>query len=230
MKYRAGFPVTSCMVASVAVAGFPFTSFAIGGEPHVAETLTAEAAWARAATRGDRQAFGRLVDLHKRAVFGLCVRLLRDSEDARDAAQECFARAYAALGSYDAAQPFAPWLLRIARNHCLDVLRRRLPDAQRVELDGAPEEGAARELADPAAPRGDEAVERRELAGALERAVAALPLNYREVVHLFHVEHLSYKEIAATLDVPVGTVMTWLFRARARLKDALTAGGTEVLP
>jgi RNA polymerase sigma-70 factor (ECF subfamily) len=218
------------MVASVAIAGLPFTSFALGGEPYLAEPLTAEAAWARDATRGDKQAFGRLVDLHKRTVFGLCVRLLREPEEARDAAQEAFARAYGALGTYDAAQPFAPWLLRIARNHCLDVLRRRLPDAQRVELDAAPEEGSAPELADPAAARGDDALERRELAGALDRAVAALPPNYREVVHLFHVEHLSYKEIAATLDVPIGTVMTWLHRARARLKDALTAGGTEVLP
>jgi len=192
------------------------------------ESLTAEAAWTRAATRGDKQAFGRLVDLHKRTVFGLCLRLLREPEEARDAAQEAFARAFAALGTYDAAQPFAPWVLRIARNHCLDVLRRRIPDAQRVELDADPDEGAPRELADASAARGDDVIERRELAGALERAVQALPPNYREVVHLFHVEHLSYKEIATMLDVPIGTVMTWLHRARAKLKDALTAGGTEV--
>ncbi len=219
------------MVADVAIAGLPFTSFAIAEERSLGEPLTAEAAWTRAATRGDRQAFGRLVDLHKRAVYGLCVRLLRDAEEARDAAQEAFARAYGALGSYDAAQPFAPWLLRIARNHCLDVLRRRLPESQRVELDADPDRAAApRELADPSAPRGDDVIERRELAGALERAVSALPANYREVVHLFHVEHLSYKEIAVALDVPIGTVMTWLHRARVRLKDALTAGGTETLP
>jgi len=218
------------MVASAAIAGLPFTSFAFGEVSSLAEPLTAEAVWTRAATRGDKQAFGRLVDLHKRAVFGLCLRLLRDAEEARDAAQEAFARAYGALGSYDAAQAFAPWLLRIARNHCLDVLRRRLPDAQRVELDADPDEGARQELADPSAARGDEVIARRELAGALERAVGALPPNYREVVHLFHVEHLSYKEIAATLDVPIGTVMTWLHRARARLKDALTAGGAEALP
>ena len=116
-------------------------------------------------------------------------------------------------------------MLRIARNHCLDVLRRRLPEAQRLELDAEPDEGAPRELADPAAERGDEALERRQLAGALEAAVAALPQNYREVVHLFHVEHLSYKEIAATLDVPIGTVMTWLHRARARLKDGARRAG-----
>jgi RNA polymerase sigma-70 factor (ECF subfamily) len=217
------------MVAAAAIADVRFASFQVEGSSLTA-SLTAEASWTLAASRGDRQAFGRLVDLHKRAVYGLCVRLLRDGEEARDAAQEAFARAYAALESYDAAQPFAPWVLRIARNHCLDVLRRRLPEPQRVELDADPDEGAPRELPDPAAARGDDVIERRELASALERAVAALPPNYREVVHLFHVEHLSYKEIAATLDVPIGTVMTWLHRARSRLKDALGTAGIEVSP
>lgn len=216
------------MVAAVALADIGFASLS-AAERSLGTSLTAETAWALAASRGDKQAFGRLVDLHKRVVFGLCVRLLRDPEEAKDAAQEAFARAYAALETYDPAQPFVPWVLRIARNHCLDVLRRRIPEAQRLELDAEPDDGSAsRELADPAAPRGDEVIERRELAGALERAVATLPPNYREVVHLFHVEHLSYKEISSTLDVPIGTVMTWLHRARSKLKDALTGAGTEV--
>ncbi|HVI96899.1 MAG TPA: sigma-70 family RNA polymerase sigma factor, partial [Anaeromyxobacter sp.] len=185
---------------------------------------------ARSAARRDRKAFGQLVDLHKRAVYGLCVRLLRDAEEARDAAQETFVRAYAAIETYDPAQPFAPWVLRIARNHCLDLLRRRVPEVQRVDLDAEPDAGAPQELADPAALRGDDLLARRQLAGALEEAVQALPPSYREVIHLFHVEHLSYKEIAATLDVPIGTVMTWLHRARTRLKSALTASAREVLP
>ncbi len=215
------------MVAAVALADVGFAAIS-AEERSLATSLTAEATWALAASRGDKQAFARLVDLHKRVVYGLCVRLLRDAEESRDAAQEAFARAYAAIEGYDPALPFAPWVLRIARNHCLDVLRRRSPESQQVALDADPDEGAPRELADPVAPRGDEVIERRELAGALERAVSALPTNYREVVHLFHVEHLSYKEIAATMDVPIGTVMTWLHRARAKLKDALVAAGTEV--
>lgn len=209
--------------------GFALLSVPVTEDRAVAASSAGETSWARAAARGDRHAFGRLVDLHKRAVFGLCVRLLRDPEDARDAAQEAFARAYGAIATYDAAQPFAPWVLRIARNHCLDVLRRRLPAAQRVELDAEPEEGAPRELADPEAPRGDAALERRETAAALATAVAALPPNYREVIHLFHVEHLSYKEIAAAMDVPIGTVMTWLHRARAKLRTALVEPGAEAL-
>ena len=219
------------MIAVAAVADLRFAlSWQVEERSLGPPVVTGESALARAAAKGDRKAFGKLVDVHKRAVYGLCFRLLRHPEESRDAAQETFARAFAALSTYDSGQPFAPWVLRIARNHCLDVLRRRLPEAQQVELDAEPEDGAPRELADPAAERGDEALERRQLAGALEAAVAALPQNYREVVHLFHVEHLSYKEIAATLDVPIGTVMTWLHRARAKLKASLLEAGTEVSP
>jgi RNA polymerase sigma-70 factor (ECF subfamily) len=184
--------------------------------------LPVEAALARAAARGDRSAFARLVEMHKRVVYGLCLRLLQDAEEARDAAQETFVRAWSAIGTYDPAQPFTPWLLRIARNHCIDLVRRRLPAARRVELDAEPGDDADRpELPDPAAPRADEELERAEAASTLGVAVAALPARYREVIHLFHVEHMSYKEIAATLEVPIGTVMTWLHRARARLRDLL---------
>lgn len=218
------------MVVAAAVADLGFALSWQVEERSVSASQMGEAELARAAARGDRKAFGRLVDLHKRAVFGLCVRVLRDPEEARDAAQEAFARAYAGLETYDATQPFVPWVLRIARNHCLDVLRRRPPTAGRVELDADPEDGAPRELADPDALRGDDAIERRQLAASLDVAVAALPQNYREVIQLFHVEHLSYKEIAATLDVPIGTVMTWLHRARAKLKSALVEAGTEVSP
>jgi len=219
----------------VVAATMPGLGFALSWEKEEralgpAETA-GEAGLARAAARGDRRAFGQLVDLHKRTVYGLCFRLLRDAEESKDAAQESFVRAFAAVSTYDAAQPFAPWILRIARNHCLDLLRRRTPAAQRVELDAEPEEGAgARELADPDALRGDDLMERRQLAGVLEKAVAELPPNYREVVHLFHVEHLSYKEIAATLEVPIGTVMTWLHRARGRLRVALEQAGMEASP
>jgi len=193
------------------------------GEAEVNVALRSEANLARLAGEGHKDAFTSLVERHKRSVYGLCARLLDDPEEAKDAAQETFARAYGALGAFDPAQPFGPWVLRIARNHCLDLLRRRLPVPARVELDAG--DDASPELADPAAERGDRAVERAEVRAALSEAVAALPPRYREVVHLFHVEQLSYKDIAATLGVPVGTVMTWLFRARSQLRQALAKEG-----
>jgi len=187
-----------------------------------------DASLAISAARGDRQAFARLVEENKRSVYGLCVRLLSDPEEARDAAQEAFTRAYASLEGYDLEQPFAPWVLRIARNLCLDVLRRRIPARARVELDAVDEDGPPRELADVTSERADDAMERQQTRQALEKAVAALPPNYREVVHLFHVEQLSYKEIASTMGIPLGTVMTWLHRARAQLRTLLE--GQEVGP
>jgi RNA polymerase sigma-70 factor, ECF subfamily len=202
----------------MALAGW---AVATEGLAAVEAELPVEAALARAAARGDRASFTQLVELHKRVVYGLCVRLLGDREEARDAAQETFVRAWTAMATYDTAHPFAPWLLRIARNHCIDLARRRLPAARKVELDATPEEGERRELADERAAPADVALEQAEVARGLGAAVAALPPNYREVVHLFHVEHMSYKDIAATLEVPIGTVMTWLHRARARLREAL---------
>jgi len=187
-----------------------------------------DASLALSAARGDRQAFARLVEENKRSVYGLCLRLLSDPEEARDAAQESFTRAFASLESYDLEQAFAPWVLRIARNHCLDQLRRRIPARARFELDADDEDGPPRELADTTSERADDAIEKAQVRKALERAVAALPPNYREVVHLFHVEQLSYKEIAATMEIPLGTVMTWLHRARAQLKNLLE--GQEVAP
>lgn len=187
-----------------------------------------EATLAVSASRGDRQAFARLVEENKRSVYGLCLRLLSDPEEARDAAQEAFTRAYASLESYDLDQPFTPWVLRIARNHCLDLLRRRIPARVRLELDAEDDDGPSRELPDTGAERADDAMEKAQTRHALEKAVAALPPNYREVVHLFHVEQLSYKEIASTMGIPMGTVMTWLHRARAQLRTLLD--GQEVSP
>jgi RNA polymerase sigma-70 factor (ECF subfamily) len=214
------------VVAAAPALGFGILSMP-AEERAVGPSLTGEAALAFAASRGDRRAFARLVDLYKRPVYGLCVRLLRHAEDAKDAAQETFVRAYASLGTFDPKQAFAPWVLRIARNHCLDLGRKRGVRPPEVALEADSQEGGARELADPAAPRGDEALERREQAGSLARAVAALPDNYREVIELFHVDQLSYKEIAQAMDVPIGTVMTWLHRARAKLRAQLDAPAEE---
>jgi len=207
------------MRAAAATLGFGLPS-SLAEERTLGPSPSGDASLALSASRGDRQAFGRLVDRHKRSVYGLCLRLLRHPEDARDAAQETFVRAFTALGSYDPGQPFAPWILRIARNHCLDLVRRRSVRPAEVALEGDPAEGAP-ELPDRATPAPDETLAARQQAGRLERAVAALPDHYREVVHLFHVEHLAYKEIARTMDVPIGTVMTWLHRARARLRQEL---------
>lgn len=183
-----------------------------------------EADWARAAASGDKAAFARLVEKHKHSVYGLCYRLLGGGEESRDAAQEAFVRAYASVRAFDPRQPFAAWVLRIARNHCIDLLRRRRPMLALVSegrSDDGPETGVAPELADPFAKSGEQAVQEEEAQRDLDRAISQLAPRYREVIALFHVQHKSYAEIAETLRVPMGTVMTWLHRARKELKVKL---------
>lgn len=184
-----------------------------------------ELAWARAAAGGDHAAFSRLVEKHKSSVFGLCYRLLGTTEEARDAAQEAFVRSFTGIRDFDPQQPFAAWVLRIARNHCIDLLRRRRPTlalAGEGRNDDGPEPGIARELPDHFAQGGEQVTQEREAQRDLDRAIASLPPRYREVIALFHVQHRSYAEIAQTLGVPMGTVMTWLHRARKELKAQLS--------
>jgi len=115
-------------------------------------------------------------------------------------------------------------VLRIARNHSIDLLRRRRPtlslSAEGRSEDG-PETGVAPEIQDHFAVSGEQRMQEEEAQRDLDRAVAALPPRYREVIALFHIQHLSYAEIADTLRVPMGTVMTWLHRARKELKAQL---------
>ena len=182
-----------------------------------------EANWAHAAASGNKAAFERLVERHKAPVYGLCYRLLGSSDEARDAAQETFVRAYLAMKDFDEDQQFGAWVLRIARNHSIDLLRRRRPtlalsDQGRSEDDVV---GLAPELADKQAMGGEQAMQEREAQRDLELAVAGLPQRYREVISLFHVQHKSYAEIASVLRVPIGTVMTWLHRARKQLRTQM---------
>jgi len=182
-----------------------------------------EAEWARAAAGGDKAAFAWLVEKHKSSVYGLCYRLVGSPDEARDAAQEAFVRAYTSISDFDPRQPFAAWVLRIARNHCIDLLRRRRPTLALVPENRGEtlDPGVAPEPADHFAMGGEQALQEREAQRDLDKAIASLPNRYREVIALFHVQHKSYADIASTLGVPMGTVMTWLHRARKELRQKL---------
>ena len=159
---------------------------------------------------GEREAFALLLERHAERVYSLCYALLRHPQDAEDACQETFLRAYRALGRFDRRYGFAGWLLKIAANHCRDRLRRRrrLPGLERLNGRG---ESIASPPADPARHRRD------ALLNAVRRALDLLPPVYREVFHLYHREGLSYAEMAEVLGRPVGTIKTQLHRARRRL-------------
>ncbi len=165
----------------------------------------------------DPQAQRLFIERFQGVVFGLCYRMLNHRQDAEDVAQETFIRALKGMAGFDAARPIRPWLLEIAANRCRTALLRR---SRRPALALAE---PADELADP---RGGPA-DPDDLAGELERALSELRPDYRLVFVLFHEQNLSYDEIAQAVRRPVGTVKTWLHRARAELADQLSRRGVE---
>ena len=172
--------------------------------------MRSEPLLAARAFAGDSRAFEAIVVRFEGPVLGLARRYLGREADAEDAAQEAFVRAFVHRDRFDPARPVLPWLLTVARHVCLDRLRRdkREPIAE-TEPDGCAFEGATAE----------DALGDRERLARLRRALDALPEGQREVVAMFHLDGLAYREIAEALDVPIGTVMTWLHRGRARLRE-----------
>ena len=176
----------------------------------------------RAALGGSERAFRALVERYQRAVFSLVVRMLGNREDAEDVAQEAFVKAFTKLDTFDPSFKFSNWLFKIAHNTALDALRRRGAEPALTTLDD-PEEGVgpAARLADPRSSAPDESAEHAEFNRDVEAALATLRPEYRAVVVLRHMEGRAYEEIAEILELPLGTVKTFLFRARRELAARL---------
>lgn len=168
-----------------------------------------DASLVRASQRGDRDAFGILVSRHASAVLSVTRRMLGQTADAEDVAQEAFVAAYKALQGFQLEAKFSTWLYRIAVNKCTDVLRTRRPGT--VSIDAGAEEGTW-EPADEDTP--DRALEQGELAGQLDQAVQALPPLYRESFVLRHVEGLGYDEMSTILGVHRDTLKMRVYKAR----------------
>lgn len=174
------------------------------------------AQWLARARSGDRDAFGQLVGHYGPDVQRLCRRLLGSAVESEDASQESFARAHAALASYDPARPFRRWLLAIAAHCAIDALRRRRRESRLFESGTA----LADTLADPGPSplqHGLSAESRRQLLAAIE----AQPDLYRAPLALRYFADLDYGEIAEILGVSRNQVATLLFRARRLLREAL---------
>jgi len=177
------------------------------------------------AERGREMAFRELLSRYERPVFSLVYRMVRDRALAEDLAQESFIRAFNAIGTYKPKFKFSSWIFKIANNHAIDHLRKRKLDT--VSIDGSPHASSAEDLArtrlvvesHDEAP--DQYVEARELGGQIEEAIGRLRPEYRTAVLLRHVEGYTYEEIADIMDVPLGTVKTYLHRARGELRSLL---------
>ncbi|MCS7022162.1 MAG: RNA polymerase sigma factor [Gemmataceae bacterium] len=162
--------------------------------------------------RGDPAACGELVSCYQGIVYRLCRRLLGCPHDAEDVTQEVFLRVFRSLHRWDGRRPFRPWLVGIAVNRCRTWLRRRVHQPQLADF-----------LAERADPRPQD--ETRELQTVLQQTLSRLRAEYRQVFLLFHEQGQTYEQIALTLQRPVGTIKTWLHRARLEVLDYLRASG-----
>lgn len=181
------------------------------------------------AMRGRQEAFRELVVRFERPVYSLIARMVQDPATAEDLAQEVFIKAFRRLDTYDPQRKLASWLFKIAHNTTIDHLRRNTPDTVPLEADpGEREEGRgglAAVLADESLEDPSAAAERKDMARSLERAIARLRPEYREVVVLFYLEGASYQEICEAVGLPLGTVKTNLHRARKELAQEMAALG-----
>ncbi len=177
------------------------------------------------AQEGKEAAYRELIRRYERPVFSLIFRMVRDREIAEDLAQDTFIKVLNHIDRYRPEFKLSSWLLKIANNVAIDHLRKRQLDT--ISIDGSPHASSAAEVEatqiDVAAKQENalEEMEAKEIGKAIESAIESLRPEYRSCIMLRHVEGRSYEEIAAMLDLPLGTVKTYIHRARHQLREAL---------
>jgi RNA polymerase sigma-70 factor (ECF subfamily) len=176
----------------------------------------------RQAAQGDTGAFDVLVERHYRSLYSLAYRMLGNSDDASDAVQEAFVKAYRALKEFHPEKPLRPWLYKICANVSIDLGRARskAPD---------PLDDHEYSLGD-TGPQPEEQAIMNDESRQIHRAVAKLPDKYREIVVLRHFHHMDINEIAQIMNAPEGTVKSWLFRARSILRRELACLSNNPFP
>jgi len=175
----------------------------------------ADAELVRRCLAGEREAFAELVERHQCIVYGVALRMLGDRDQADDAAQEVFVRAYSQLSTFRGESSLRTWLVQIATRLCIDLLRvrRRRPEVFLDEQHNVPS-AAEWEVA---------VTERHSVA----QAIAELPSYYKAAIILRHLQHMSYADMAKALGIPLATVKTRLRRARHMLRARLQPGAAE---
>jgi RNA polymerase sigma-70 factor, ECF subfamily len=177
------------------------------------------------AAEGRESAFKELLVRYERPVFSLVYRMVRDRNLAEDLAQEAFIKAFNGIGSYNPSYKFSSWIFKIANNLTIDHLRKRKLDT--VSIHGSPhassseEEDRTRLTLEAQGETPEEFVENRELGSRIDAAMGHLRPEYRTAILLRHVEGHSYEEVAEIMEVPLGTVKTYIHRGRSELRELL---------
>ena len=173
------------------------------------------------ARKGDEAAYRVLLERYEHAVFNICLRMVRNREEAEDLAQEAFMKVFSMLERYNPAYAFSSWLFKITSNLCIDTIRKRRIETLPMDQPVQSESGEyARQYESPDDDPEDVLVKSEKMK-QLSEAVDGLPPHYKVMILLRHQEDLSYEEIAECLDVPLGTVKARIHRAREMLKARL---------
>lgn len=154
-----------------------------------------------------------VADRYRSQIRGHALRMLRDQEDAEDAVQDTFVRAFRGIKTFEQGRPLLPWLMRICSNCCVDILRGRRHFNDNLETH-------EHELFDESSDV-ESGVDERMRGQRVREAVSKLPDRYRRIIEMRHFGHMDVMEIAKALNTPEGTIKSWLFRARAILKKEL---------
>ncbi|MCP4645413.1 MAG: sigma-70 family RNA polymerase sigma factor [bacterium] len=185
-------------------AAVPMRSEAI---PNMVEDV--DLALVKRAKAGDNAAFSELVSRHERVVYNLSYRFMRDSSQAEDMAQEAFLKAYRLLKGFRGDCSFSTWIYRVTSSVCLTELNRR---KRRAEVEFLPSH---------AAKLSEEQPDTTDMPELIRGCVSKLPDRYATIVTLFYLQEASYEEIAEIMDIPMGTLKTWMHRARQQLRKVV---------
>jgi RNA polymerase sigma-70 factor (ECF subfamily) len=183
------------------------------------------------ARTGSEKAYRELLDRYQRPVFSLVYRMVRDRELAEDLAQETFIKVFNNLQHFNPKYKFSSWIFKIASNLTIDALRKKELDT--ISVDGSrnavttDEVEATRITVESRDENPEELLEAKELGTEIEEAIGRLRAEYRTAILLRHVEGRPYEEIAEIMGIPLGTVKTYIHRARAELRESLAHLRTE---
>ncbi len=167
---------------------------------------------------GTRHHYARLVDRYKDRAFTLALKMLRNREDAEEAAQDAFIRAYNGLNRFEGKARFSTWFYRILYNVCISRIRKRKDEYELLEYDDG--NGYHGNLQS-AAPNYMPDFETKDMIDFVKKTLNTLPSKYQTILSLFYLQELSHEEIAVVTDLPIGTIKTHLFRARALILERL---------
>ena len=176
---------------------------------------------------GDQRAFKLLVERYQRKVYSVAYGMLKDKEESMDVSQEAFVKVYKYLDHFKGDSSFYTWLYRITVNICIDVLRRKnASKGEQVEFDETVKMDAAEAnigaLGSQLGTNPQKAALRKELAEKIQAALQEVPEKHRAILLLREVEGMSYEDLARTLEIPKGTVMSRLFHARIKVQKILS--------